>query len=214
LTGKRGARRWLRGHLQDPYVREANARGYRSRAAFKLMQIDDASRVLQARARVLDLGAAPGGWTQVAVERTRPGGLVLAVDRLEMEPVPGAEVLTGDFQDAALRRGLRDRLGSEGADLVMSDMAPNISGVREADQARGAELTDAVLAFALEVLAPRGAVLLKLFQGVGTNAALEAFRQRFREVKVVKPKASRARSAETYLLARGPMVYSDPGPGG
>jgi 23S rRNA (uridine2552-2'-O)-methyltransferase len=213
LSGKRGARRWLRGHLKDAYVREANARGYRSRAAFKLMQLDDAHRLLRARSRVLDLGAAPGGWTQVAVERTGQGGLVLAVDLLEMEPVSGADALIGDFQDASLRERLRERLAGDGVDLVMSDMSPNLSGVRDVDQARAAALSSAVLGFAREVLRPQGALLLKVFQGVETNATLGEFRRSFREVRVVKPKASRSRSAETYLLARRPMVYSDPYPG-
>jgi len=214
VSGKRDTRRWLRGHVRDAWVREAEARGYRSRAALKLVQIDDEHRLLAPGARVVDLGAAPGGWTQVAVERTRPAGLVLAVDRLAMEPVPGAQVLHGDFDDPQLRARLGERLPPGRADVVLSDMAPNLTGMRDTDQARGAELVHLALAFAQQALAPRGALLVKVFHGVEFDALARAARERFREVKVAKPLASRARSAETYLLARGPMVYSDPNPAG
>ena len=210
MSGKRGTRRWLRGHVNDAWVREAGARGYRSRAALKLVQIDDEHRLLAPGARVVDLGAAPGGWTQVAVERTRPGGLVLALDRLAMEPVPGAHALLGDFEDEGLRASLRERLAPGGADLVLSDIAPNLTGVKDTDQARAAELVRGVIEFAAQVLERDGALLVKVFHGAEFDAIGAQARARFRRVKVAKPRASRARSAETYLLARGPMVYSDP----
>ncbi len=203
MSGKRGARRWLRGHLSDPYVREANARGYRSRAAFKLLQLDDAERLLRPGAAVVDLGAAPGGWAQVAAERTAPGGTVLAVDLLEMAALPGVEFLRGDFTDPRVREALVARLPAGGAHLVMSDMAPNLSGMKDADQARAAELAGAALEFAGQVLAPQGAILLKLFHGRPMEDLVRQARERFRSVKVKKPQASRARSSEVYLLGRG-----------
>jgi len=212
VSGKRDTRRWLRGHVNDAWVREAGARGYRSRAALKLVQIDDEQHVLAPGMRVVDLGAAPGGWTQVAVERTRPGGLVLALDRLAMDPVPGAEVLRGDFDDPQVRTGLRERLAPGGAGLVLSDIAPNLTGVRDADQARAAGLVRAVLRFAAQILDERGALLVKVFHGAEFDALAGTARERFRQVKVLKPRASRARSAEAYLLARRPVVYSDPDP--
>ena len=209
VSGKRCARTWLKGHLRDPFVREANARGYRSRAAFKLRQIDDAEGLLGRGRAVVDLGAAPGGWAQVAAQRCG-GAPVVAVDLLPMDPLPGVRFRQGDFSDPALQAWVRENLPEAGADLVLSDMAPNLSGVKETDQARSEALAQAVLAFAGSVLAPRGAVLLKVFQGSGLEAVRAAARADFRTVKLVKPPASRSRSAELYLLARRPMVYSEP----
>jgi len=206
VSGKRGAKGWLRGHLSDTWVREANARGYRSRAAFKLAQIDDAEHLLQSGAAVVDLGAAPGGWSQVAAERVGRAGLVLAVDLLDMEALPGVDVMRGDFMDPNIRAGLLARLPARGARLVMSDMAPNLSGVRDADQARAAELGLLVLGFASEVLATDGAVLLKVFQGGSMQDVVDEARRRFRRVKIKKPQASRSRSSETYLLGRDGIV--------
>jgi len=202
VSGKRGARRWLKGHLADAWVREASARGYRSRAAFKLVQLDDAERLLRAGSVVVDLGAAPGGWSQVAAERAGARGTVLALDLLEMEPIRGVAVLRGDFTDPGTRREVRARLPQRGADLVMSDMAPNLSGVKEADQARATALGLEVIGFAHDTLAARGAMLLKIFQGASTQELVAEARRRFRRVDVKKPPASRARSAEAYLLGR------------
>ena len=203
MSGKRGARRWIKGHLADTYVKQANAQGYRSRAAFKLVQLDAAQRLLRPGSRVVDLGAAPGGWSQVASQRVAPGGQVLAVDLIEMAPIDGVEFVCGDFTDPAVRAALRERLPSGGVDLVLSDMAPNLSGVKENDQARAAELVIAALDFAAAVLRRDGAVLVKLFHGGAMQELLAQARQRFRTVKLSKPPASRARSAEVYLLGRG-----------
>lgn len=203
MSGKRSARRWLKGHLADPFVKQANAQGYRSRAAFKLVQIDAAQRLLRPGTRVVDLGAAPGGWSQVAARRVAPGGQVLAVDLLEMDPIDGVEFVCGDFTIPAVRAALRERLPDRGVDLVMSDMAPNLSGVKENDQARAAALVIEALDFAATVLTRDGAVLIKLFHGAAMQDLVAQARQRFRTVKLSKPQASRARSAEVYLLGRG-----------
>jgi 23S rRNA (uridine2552-2'-O)-methyltransferase len=203
VSGKRGARRWLKGHLADTYVKQANALGYRSRAAFKLVQLDAAQRLLRPGTRVVDLGAAPGGWSQVAAQRVAPGGQVLAVDLIDMAPLNGVEFVCGDFTDPAVRAALRERLPVDGVDLVLSDMAPNLSGVKENDQARAAELVVAALDFASEVLTRDGAVLVKLFHGAEMPDLLAQARQRFGSVKLSKPPASRARSAEVDLLGRG-----------
>lgn len=203
VTGKRSAKRWLRGHVSDPYVKEANARGYRSRAAFKLRQLDDAEHLLRRGDTVVDLGAAPGGWSQVAAERVGKGGRVLAIDRLEMAPLDGVRFVHGDFTDPALRRALLAELPAAGARLVMSDMAPNLTGVRDTDQAAAAELAREALGFAAGCLAKDGAVVVKIFQGTSMQELLAEARSLFRKVKIVKPAASRARSAESYLLGRG-----------
>jgi len=203
VSGKRGARGWLKGHLADPYVKQANAQGYRSRAAFKLAQLDAAQRLLRPGDCVVDLGAAPGGWSQVAAQRVAPAGRVVAVDLLEMDPIDGVEFVQGDFTHDAVRADLRARLPDRGVDLVMSDMSPNLSGVKDNDQARGAELVLAALDFAGTVLTPRGAVLVKIFHGGSMQELVAHARRRFRAVKLSKPPASRARSAEVYLLGQG-----------
>jgi 23S rRNA (uridine2552-2'-O)-methyltransferase len=204
VSGKRGAGKWLRSHLRDPFVREASARGYRSRAALKLIQIDDRQRLLRPGACVVDLGAAPGGWTQVAVERVGSRGRVVAVDLLDMAPVHGATVLRGDFTDPGVRAHLQAQLRGVPVDLVMSDMAPNLTGMKDADQARAGQLAAQALEFAVALLREQGAVLIKLFHGAGMEEVVAQARTQFRSVSVRKPPASRSRSAETYLLGRGP----------
>ena len=203
MSGKRGARRWLKGHLADPYVKLANTQGFRSRAAFKLIQIDDAQRLLRPGAAVLDLGAAPGGWSQVAARRVAPGGRVVAVDLLEMESIDNVQFVHGDFASLAVRDELGALLPAGGVDLVMSDLAPNLSGTRDRDQARAAELVLHALDFAAAVLTARGAVLIKVFHGEAMDELLAQARQRFRAVKLCKPAASRSRSTEAYLIGRG-----------
>jgi 23S rRNA (uridine2552-2'-O)-methyltransferase len=200
------SRRWLERQLADSYVAEAKRRGYRSRAAFKLIELDDRFRLLRPGARVVDLGAAPGGWTQVAVERVRAGkpggGRVLALDLLEMRPVAGAEVLRADFLDEAAPALLRDALARP-ADVVLSDMAPPSSGHPSADHLRIMALLEAALGFAREVLAPGGAFVCKAWQG-GTEAnLLAAMKRLFRIVRHAKPRSSRAESAEIYVVATG-----------
>jgi 23S rRNA (uridine2552-2'-O)-methyltransferase len=200
------SRRWLQRHLDDPYVAEAKRRGFRSRAAFKLIELDDRFRLLRPGARVVDLGAAPGGWTQVAVERVRAGkpggGRVLAVDLLEMTPVEGAEVLRTDFLDEGAPQLIRDALAGP-ADIVLSDMAPPSSGHPGADHLRIMALLEAALGFGRLVLAPGGAFVCKVWQG-GTEAnVLASMKRLFRSVRHVKPPSSRAESAEIYVVATG-----------
>jgi 23S rRNA (uridine2552-2'-O)-methyltransferase len=200
------SRTWLERQLSDPYVARAKREGFRSRAAYKLAEIDDKYKVLKPGARVVDLGAAPGGWSEIAARRvgaTEAGnGRVVALDILDMKPIPGVEFLKLDFLDDAAPARLKEILGGK-ADVVLSDMAANATGHRKTDHLRIMGLADAAAAFAREVLAPGGVFLCKVLQG-GTEAALLAELKRdFASVKHVKPPASRADSAELYLLARG-----------
>lgn len=203
MSGKRKRREWHRRHVGDAYVKQATQSGYRSRAAYKLRQLDDAERLLAAGALVVDLGAAPGGWSQVARERVGSRGRVIAVDRLEMAPIDGVEVVLGDFRDDAVRERLEATIGAAGADLVISDMAPNLTGVRIADQAAAEALVLDAFAFAEQVLKPGGRVVVKVFQGSAFDTLLGNARQRFDRVRVKKPAASRAESSELYLLGTG-----------
>ena len=204
------SREWMRRHVNDPFVQRAQREGWRSRAAYKLIEIADRDRLLRAGQVVLDLGAAPGGWSQVARQRVGAAGRVVAVDVLEMAPLPGVEFLRGDFETDAVVLDLVQRLGARGIDLVLSDMAPNLSGIGVADQARMMALAEAALAFAVEHLKPEGALLVKSFHGAGFDGFLRVLRQTFERVVVRKPAASRGGSRETYLLASGVRAASGP----
>lgn len=196
---------WLERQINDPYVARARREGYRSRAAYKLIEIDDKYRFLKPGGRVVDLGAAPGGWSQVAAKRVGAAegrGRVIAIDLLEMDAVPGVDVLHLDFLDPEAPAILKERLGGR-ADVVLSDMAANATGHRKTDHLRIVALVEAAAAFAAEVLAPGGAFLAKVIQG-GTEGELLAMLKRdFASVRHVKPAASRADSAELYVLATG-----------
>jgi 23S rRNA (uridine2552-2'-O)-methyltransferase len=194
--------RWRQRQDKDPYVERAAREGWRSRAVFKLAEIDARERLLRPGAVCVDLGAAPGSWSQYAASKVGSGGRVLAVDLLEIDPIPGVEIATGDFTDAAVLDALGASLGGQPADLVMSDMAPNISGNNAIDQPRSMALADEALAFAREMLRPGGTFLVKLFQGEGIEAYVRTVRSAFGRAKTVKPKASRPESREIYLLAR------------
>jgi len=199
---------WIRRHVTDPFVKEATRKGYRSRAAFKLAEIDAKDRLLRAGAVVVDLGAAPGSWTQVVRERlVGPDGAIrgriVALDLLPMEPIAGVDFIQGDFRDEAVEMQLADALAGSKVDVVLSDMAPNLSGIGPADAARNSHLAELAIEFASQHLKPTGALLLKSFQGSGHSQVVEALKRRFSSVAVRKPAASRAESAETYLLARG-----------
>ena len=194
--------RWRARQDRDVYVEQAAKGGWRSRAVFKLEQIQEKERLLAAGTVCVDLGAAPGGWSQLAARLVGPRGRVLAVDILPMEPIPGVEFLQGDFTTDETLATVRERLGGAPVDLVMSDMAPNISGTRAMDQPRSMALADLALLFAEEVLKPGGTLLLKAFQGEGLDAFVLQLRGRFAVVKRLKPKASRPESREIYLLAR------------
>lgn len=206
-AGKRSASstRWLERQLNDPYVAEARRLGYRSRAAFKLAQLDDRHALIGPGARVVDLGAAPGGWTQVAVElaKSREGrGRVVAVDLVPMEPIPGATILQLDFLEAEAPARIRAALGGP-ADLVMSDMAAPSTGHPRTDHLRIMGLAEAAYAFAREALAPGGAFIAKVLRGGAEKELLDALKRDFAGVRHVKPAASRADSAEIYVLATG-----------
>ena len=196
--------RWLTEHFADPYVRRAKDAGLRSRAAFKLEEIDAVEKLLSAGTVVVDLGAAPGGWSQYAARKLAGRGRVIALDLLAMDAIPGVTFLQGDFREQPVVDALLAELGGERVDLVLSDMAPNISGVDVVDQARAADLESLALDFALQVLGPQGAFVMKVFQGAGFQELLGEARRRFATVRMRKPKASRSRSSETYLVARGP----------
>jgi 23S rRNA (uridine2552-2'-O)-methyltransferase len=199
---KPSSRAWLERQINDPYVARAKREGLRSRAAFKLAEIDDKYRLFKPGARVVDLGAAPGGWSEIAARRVGPGGRVIALDILDMKPMAGVEFLHLDFLDNSAPARLKEMLGGK-ADIVLSDMAANATGHRQTDHLRIVALAEAAVDLAREVLAPGGAFLCKVLQG-GTEATLLAGLKRdFATVKHVKPPASRSDSAELYLLARG-----------
>ncbi len=190
----------MREHVNDPYVQLARKEGWRSRAAFKLMEIDDRDKLLRSGEVVVDLGATPGGWSQVAARRVGADGLVLAVDLLEMEPIDGVAFIQGDFREDETLSRLEEKLAGRPVGLVMSDMAPNMSGVPLVDQARIMYLAELGLEFCQAHLKPQGAFLVKVFQGTDYEAFLRSMREAFRTVVVRKPDASRDRSAELYLL--------------
>lgn len=195
-------RAWHFRHVHDPFVRQATAQGYRSRAAFKLIGIDARDRLLKPGMTVIDLGCAPGGWCQVAAERLKGRGRVIGVDLLPMAALAGMHFIQGDFTAAETRAEIAAALGGGRADLVLCDAAPNLSGVTVADQARSYALAEAALAFAVEHLQPKGAFLVKVFQGSGFEAYVRRMRASFQQVWVRKPEASRDRSRELYLLGR------------
>lgn len=194
--------RWLQRQLNDPYVEKAKAAGYRSRAAFKILEIDDQHGFLTPGARVLDLGAAPGGWTQVAAERIKPDGKLVAIDILDMDPVFGADVLKLDFLADDAPERLHEALGGQ-ADVVLSDMAASTTGHRQTDHLRTMALFEAAYDFACEVLAPGGTFLSKVFRGGTEQTLLQDMKRKFRSVRHVKPPASRPESVELYVLAQG-----------
>ena len=193
---------WLSRQLNDPYVAAARRQGYRSRAAFKLIELDQRFRLLRPNRRVVDLGCAPGGWTQVAIERVGARGRVLGVDLAETEPLAGAILLRADLRDPETIAAIRSALGG-GADVVLSDMAPAATGHHATDHLRIVALAEAAFAAAEEILEPGGIFVAKVFQGGAEGALLAGLKQSFAEVRHAKPPASRAESAETYVVAKG-----------
>ncbi|MCU0842184.1 MAG: RlmE family RNA methyltransferase [Thiobacillaceae bacterium] len=196
-------RAWHHRHVSDPYVRQAAEQGYRSRAAFKLLEIDARDRLFRPGMTVVDLGCAPGGWCQVAAQRLGGQGRVIGVDLLDMTGLNGVTFIQGDFTEDAALAELETTLGGRRVDLVLSDMAPNITGIAVSDQARVYALADLALDFAVRHLEPDGAFLVKVFQGTGFEDYVKGLRQAFRSVATRNPDASRDRSRECYLLARG-----------
>jgi len=193
--------RWLAEHANDEFVKRAQKEGWRSRAVFKLAQIQASERLLRPGMRCVDLGAAPGGWSQYAARIVGPGRIV-ATDILAMDPIPGVEFVQGDFREEAVLEQVLQCLGADKVDLVLSDMAPNMAGIDAVDQPRSMHLAELALEFADRVLAPGGDLLVKLFQGAGFDQIIKDTRSRYGRVMTKKPKASRSRSSEIYLLAR------------
>jgi 23S rRNA (uridine2552-2'-O)-methyltransferase len=194
---------WIKEHVADAYVKRAKAEGMRSRAAYKLREIAERDRLLAPGMIVVDLGAAPGGWSQVAAGRVGARGKVIALDILDMVSLNGVTFIRGDFQDETALVALERALGGEKIDLVLSDMAPNISGVSVSDQARAMALAELALDFALKHLKPKGNFLVKTFQGAGFEFFLKSLRGHFAAVAIRKPEASRSRSSEVYLVGKG-----------
>jgi len=208
---KKVDRAWLNEHINDPYVKLAQREGYRARAAYKLKEIDETLHLLKPGQVVVDLGAAPGAWSQYVRRRFGAGGspaaaargLVIGLDLLDVEPIEGVTMLKGDFRDAAVLEGLEAALAGRPVDVVLSDMAPNLSGIAASDAARMADLAELAIDFARRHLVPRGALVCKVFHGSGYSQLVERFKAAFKVVKPIKPKASRGRSAETFLVGIG-----------
>lgn len=194
---------WLREHFDDPYVKKAQKAGYRSRATFKLEEIDKKDKLIQPGMAVVDLGSAPGGWSDYALRKLGSKGTVVALDILPMTPLSGVHFIQGDFREDEVLDELNLVLNSQSIDLVLSDMAPNITGVDAIDQPSSMYLVELALHFAIENLSKQGVFLVKVFQGEGFDAYLKAMRDSFQKVVTRKPAASRARSREVYLLGRG-----------
>jgi 23S rRNA (uridine2552-2'-O)-methyltransferase len=199
------SKQWMREHVNDPFVQLAQKEGYRSRAAYKLLEIDARDRLIKPGMVVVDLGATPGGWSQVAAAGVGRGGKVIALDLLPLDPLAGVNFIQGDFREPGALRQLEGFLQDKPVGLVISDMAPNMSGVVSADQARAMHLAELAMEFALEHLKADGSFLVKTFQGAGFEDFLRLMRSRFAKVVTRKPKASRDRSSEVYLLASGKL---------
>lgn len=208
MTKKRSAssKRWLHEHRSDTFVKQARHEGYRSRAVYKLEELDQRDHLLKPGQAIVDLGAAPGGWCQYIERKLGARARIVALDILPMDPLPGVIFIHGDFREAAVLEQLEAAVGGNQVDLVLSDMAPNISGVDAADQASGVHLAELALDFARNRLKPGGVLVVKLFQGEGFDEFLKNLRQMFAKVALRKPKASRPRSREVYLVARGLRV--------
>ncbi len=204
-------RAWIDRHINDPFVRQAQQQGYRSRAAYKLLELIETERLARPGQVVVDLGCVPGAWSQVLTRRVGESGRVLALDILPMEPIAGVEFLQGDFRDDAVVAAFEALLGEAPIPLIVSDMAPNLSGVAVADAARMGHLAELAIDFAASRLTPEGVLLVKCFHGSGFSQLVQRFKAVFRQVKERKPQASRAESAETYLVGRGLKVGAPTG---
>ena len=202
MARSKSSHRWLRSHFDDEYVKRARREGYRSRAVYKLDEIQQKDRILKPGMRIVDLGAAPGGWSQYAANVLMGRGRIIAMDILPMDSLDGVEFLQGDFREDEVLDLLMETLGSDRIDLVMSDMAPNISGMEAVDQPRSMYLAELAIDFAGQVLREGGDLLFKAFQGEGFDAMVKTLRAQYRQVRIRKPKASRPRSREVYVLAR------------
>jgi 23S rRNA (uridine2552-2'-O)-methyltransferase len=200
---KPSSKAWMHEHVNDEFVKRAQKEGYRARAAYKLIEIDDKDKLIKPGMTIVDLGATPGSWSQVANQRLKGQGRIIALDLLEMEPIKGVEFIQGDFREEAVLRQLESSLQGKQVDLVIADMAPNMSGITVVDQAGAAYLTELALEFSRDWLKPSGNFLVKVFIGAGFDEILASMRGLFDKVVTRKPKASRGRSNEVYLLGLG-----------
>ncbi|HTE15759.1 MAG TPA: RlmE family RNA methyltransferase [Burkholderiales bacterium] len=203
MARTRTSKAWMMQHVNDPYVKRASAEGMRSRAAYKLQQINEKDKLIKPGMLVVDLGATPGGWSQVAGRIVAPAGRVIAIDLLEMAPLAGVTFIRGDFSEAEGLAALEQELAGAPADLVLSDMAPNISGIALADQSRLMGLVELALDFSIKHLKPQGNFLVKVFHGAGFDGYVNAMRSVFKQVQTRKPDASRKGSREVYVLGKG-----------
>jgi 23S rRNA (uridine2552-2'-O)-methyltransferase len=203
------SREWLKEHFTDPYVKQAQQEGYRSRAVYKLQEIQQRDRLFKPGMTVIDLGAAPGGWSQLVVKLIKPKGRVIAFDILPMDPIEGVDFIQGDFSEETTVDTLLEQLQNNRADWVLSDMAPNMSGTESVDIPKAMYLCELALDFALKVLNEKGGFLVKVFQGEGIDAFLAEIKRNFKKVSIRKPKASRGRSREVYVLARERKIRYD-----
>lgn len=203
MARSKSSNNWLREHFDDPYVKKAQQKGYRSRATFKLEEIDQKDKLIRKGISVVDLGAAPGGWSDYALHRVGDNGKVIALDILPMTPLTGVYFIEGDFREDHVLEQLNEVLAGQSIDLVLSDMAPNMTGVDAIDQPSSMHLVELALDFAINNLSKQGDFLVKVFQGEGFDDFLKSMRSHFKKVTTRKPDASRARSREVYLLGRG-----------
>ncbi len=203
MARSKSSSRWLQEHVSDPFVKQAQKEGYRARSAYKLLELDGKDRLFRPGMRVLDLGSAPGGWSQVASRLVGDRGQVIATDILPMDALRGVEFVQGDFREQPVMDQILERLGGEPVDVVLSDMSPNISGISSADQAASIYLLELALDMTRHVLKPGGTFVGKLFQGVGSDDYLKELRKLFAKVIIRKPSASRSRSREVYFVAKG-----------
>src|SRR3990167_10684755 len=203
MADKSGSsRRWIREHFTDPYVKKAQQEGYRSRAVYKLLEIHQRDHLFKSGMTIVDLGSAPGGWAQLVTKLVKPKGKVMALDILPMDPIPDVEFIQGDFSEDAVVEDLLTRLEGVKVDWVLCDISPNMSGNDSIDMPRSIYLAELALDFALKILPPDGGFLIKLFQGEGSDAFLADIKRQFQKTVIRKPKASRSRSREVYILAR------------
>lgn len=206
MAKTKSSHRWLKEHFDDEYVKKAQKEGYRSRAVYKLQEIQEKDHILKPSMKIVDLGSAPGGWSQYAARIIGNNGRIIASDILPMDPIAFVEFVQGDFREQVVLDELLNLLGNDKADLVISDMAPNMSGTEAVDQPRSIYLCELALDMAQQVLKPGGSFLIKLFQGEGSEVFLQSIRKQFKVVKIRKPKASRPRSREVYVLAQNFQV--------
>ena len=203
MARSKSSNNWLQEHVNDPYVKQAQKDGYRSRASYKLLQLNEKDKLIRPGMLIVDLGSAPGGWSQVAGRLLGDKGRVVATDILPMDPLRNVEFIQGDFTEDAVLQQILERLGGARPDLILCDIAPNITGIDSADQASSMYLVELALDFARQALKPRGDFVTKMFQGAGSDAFLKEVRSSFDKLSVRKPAASRPRSREVYLVARG-----------